>query len=56
MRQAIDLSDARWRSDVERLIRELEGDAAPEQLRLRGHRLIFRASGTACNTARPRAC
>jgi hypothetical protein len=31
MRQAIDLSDARWRSDVERLIRELEGDAAPEQ-------------------------
>src|SRR5215211_5319010 len=25
MRQAIELSDARWRSDVERLIRELEG-------------------------------
>lgn len=30
IRQAIDLSDARWRSDVERLIRELEG-ASTEQ-------------------------
>ena len=29
MRQAIELSDVRWRSDVERLIRELEG-AAPD--------------------------
>lgn len=57
MRQAIELSDVRWRSDVERLIRELEGaapdagtsafDRVPRREHQGGHRRIAIAAAIA---------